>query len=172
MLRRHGWPSGMRRALRAAGVLPSPWHPRRQRPLPDSLRDRLLAIPGTQPARRASLESRSVGDDLTSSWILASPLAPIAASFLVVVAVSLLLGNPYQVGAATLSEVREEVSPAALQLREGASRLAGVVAGVGEAAAGALPRAGLSASRAIAGTLQDRIGDQDAPPTHHREPAR
>ena len=115
---------------------------------------------------------RSSDGDLGSTWLLTSPLAPIAASFLVVVAVSLLLGNPYQVGAATLSEVREEVSPAASRLREGASRIAGVAAGVGELAAGALPRAGRSASRAIANTLQERIGDQHRPPTHHREPDR
>ena len=82
------------------------------------------------------------------------------------------MGNPYQVGAATLDEVREEVSPAASRLRAGASRIAGVAAGVGELAAGALPRAGRSASRAIAHTLQERVGEQNRQPAPHREPAR
>ena len=164
--------AAVRRALRAAGALPSPWRRRRPAALPESLRDRLLAIPGNQPASRSGIAPRPIGDDLGSIWLLASPLAPIAASFLLAVAMSLLLGNPYQIGAATISEMRSEVSPAAGRLREGASRLAGVAAGVGEVAAAALPRAGRSASRAIATTLQERIGDGELQPAHRREPAR
>lgn len=121
---------------------------------------------------RPGIAPRSVGGDLGSTWLLTSPLAPIAASFLVLVAVTLLLGNPYQAGAATLSDVRDEVSPAASRLRDGASRIAGLATGVGELAAGALPRAGRSASRAIAKTLQERIGDRQRPPADHHEPPR
>jgi hypothetical protein len=150
--------------------LPSPWRRRVPAPLPESLRDRLLAIPESQPSPR-SAQASSIGD-LGSTWLLASPLAPIAASFLIVFAVSLLLGNPYQAGAATLSGVREEVSPAAGRLREGVSRIAGVAAGMGELAAGALPRAGLGASRVIAQTLQEHVDEGERQPALHPEPAR
>ena len=172
MLSRHGYPSEVRRALRAVGRLPSPWRRRRPPTLPESLRDRLLAIPDSQPLPRSGIVPRSIGGDLGSAWLLTSPLAPIAASFLIVVAVSLLLGNPYQVGAATLSDVREEVSPAASRLRDGASWIAGIATGAGELAAGALPRAGRSASQAIGKTLQERIGERQRPPADHHEPPR
>jgi hypothetical protein len=171
-LRRNRGPNGARRALRAAGVLPSPWRRRNTAPLPDSLRDRLLAIPGNQPAPRQRVVPRSIGSGAGSSWILASPWAPIAASFLIAVAVSLFVGNPYQVGAATLGEVREEMSPAAGRLLERANRLAGVAAGVGEVAVGALPRVGRGASRAIAKTLETRIGDREQRAADHRGPVR
>jgi hypothetical protein len=137
------------------------------------LRDRLLAIPSTTPASRP-LAARREHDDVASHWLLASPLAPIAASFLVVLAVTALLGNPYQVGAATLDEVRGEMSPAAACVRERATRLAGVVAGAGDAAAGALPRAGAAASRAITKTLEDGFdrGAKKPESDHHSRDAR
>ena len=69
------YPSAVRRALRAAGVLPvavaaaaSAWT------LPESLRDRLLAIPGSQPSRslgpRAAIDRRRPGVDLDPRFSL------------------------------------------------------------------------------------------------------
>jgi hypothetical protein len=97
----------------------------------------------------------------SSTWILASPFAPIAASFLVAAAVSLFF-NPYQAGATTVAEMRGEMAPTAMRLRESATRLAGAASDMGEAAIGVLPRAGRSASRAIARTLQQHVDGDDA----------
>jgi hypothetical protein len=132
------------------------------------LRARLLAVQGDSAARRPGIEPRSIGDDPGSSWFLASPLAPMAASFLIVAAVGIFMGNPYRVAAESFARVQDELSPAAARLRQGASHLAGAAAGVGEAAGAVLPRAGRRVSRAIAGTIQHRLGDQEAPPVHPR----
>ena len=157
------YPRAVRRALRAAGLgrccvccvaTSGP-------PLPQSLRDRLLAIPAATPHPRAVVAPQMEAADLSpvASWLLTSPLASIAASLVLAVGVSLFLGNPYQAGAATLDEVRTEVGPAANRVRAGVSRLAEVASGAGEAALEVLPRAGMSASRAISRTVQERVGD-------------
>ena len=49
-----------------------------------------------------------------------------------------------------------------MRLRAGASRLAEAATGAGEAALDALPRAGMSASRAISRTVQERVGSDQS----------
>ena len=150
---RAGYPRSVRRVLRAAG--------RTHRQFPDSLRDRLLAIPGTTQRFGTQPIRDLAADDSRLTWILASPFAPIAASFLVAAAVSVFFGNPYQAGAATVTEMRGEMAPTAMRVRASATRLAGAASDVGEAAIGVLPRVGLSASRAIARTLQEHVDRGD-----------
>ena len=159
---RGGTPRAVRRALRVAGGASTPWRRRQRRQLPQSLRDRLLAIPGSIPESRTSWTPNATADDPSSSWFLASPLAPMAASFLVAAAVGLCFGSPYQAGAATVTAMRGDIAPTALRLRESATHLADAASNVGEATIGALPRAGRSASRAIARTLQDHVGPDRA----------
>jgi hypothetical protein len=166
---KHGYPRAVRRALRAAGALPSPWRRHQPRELPESLRDRLLAIADDTRSRRPVVAQREENRELDSHWLLGSPLAAIAASFLIAVAATALLGDPYQVGAATLDEVRGEVKPAAARLCQRASHLAEVVGGVGDVALGALPRAGSAASRAITRTLDAHIDGGDPSADHRGE---
>jgi hypothetical protein len=153
--------------LRASGGASWRWGGRPRRRLPESLRDRLLAIPETDPQCRTRLTSASAVEHPRSSWFLASPFAPIAASFLVAVGVSLFFGNPYEAGATTVAEMRGEMAPTAVRLREGATWLAGAASDFGEAAVSVLPRAGRSASRAITRTLQQHVGGDDAASTRH-----
>jgi hypothetical protein len=150
--------------------MPSPWRRRQPATLPESLRDRLLAIPHDAPSPRRLVARLENSRDLDTHWLLASPLAAIAASFLVAAVATALLGDPYQVGAATLEEVRDEVRPVAARVYERATRLADVVGSVGDVAVEALPRAGSAASRAIARTLDDGSNrDQPSPRQHRRE---
>jgi hypothetical protein len=166
-----GYPRSVRRALRAAGALPSRWRRRQPPALPESLRDRLLAIPDSASARRSAVAPRKGPADLTAHWLLGSPLAAVAASFLVAMAATALLGDPYRVGATTLEELRGEMKPAAERLCERATRLADAVGSVGDVAIGALPRAGSAASRAIARTLDDGLDRGQPAPEHHRREA-
>ena len=153
----------LRRALRSAGFGRRFFALRPTAPLPGPLRDRLLGIPGTTPPSRASIARHLEAADPSpvASWWLTSPLASIAASVVLALAVSFFFGNPYQAGAATLAEVKSEFSPATTRLCAGASRLAEAATGAREAALDALPRAGISASRAISRTVQERVGSDE-----------
>ncbi len=113
MLRRHGYPSEVRRALRAVGKLCRALATATAPAAPGVAARSPARDPGTR--RRAALGHRSPLDRRRpgSTWLLASPLAPIAASFLVVVAVSLFVGNPYQVGRRDVSRCARGRSPAA-----------------------------------------------------------
>jgi hypothetical protein len=152
----------VRRALRSSaatfgnGRRRSPLHRSSRPPLPEPLRGRLLAIPATVPRRTPTpITPRSTaGGGL--SWLLASPVAPLAASFVLALALSLAWGNPYQAGAATLDRVRDQATPATSRILIGASTLASVAADLGETAIGALPRAGLRASRTVSALLGER----------------
>ena len=157
---RYRYPRTLRRALCSAGFGGRFFSRRPTPPLPEPLRDRLLAIQASSPQPRMSIAPRFTAADLApgTSWLLTSPLASIAASVVLALAVTFFFGNPYQAGAATIDEMKSEMSPAAMRLRAGASRLAEAASDAGEAALGALPRAGMSASRAISRTVQERVG--------------
>jgi hypothetical protein len=109
------------------------------------------------------MASRSPADrGLT--WLVASPVTPLAAGFVLALALSLAWGNPYQAGAATLARVRDQASPATAKVRGAATTLLAVATELGESAVSALPRAGFRASRAVTATLQERIHDLPANP--------
>ena len=163
----HPYSRALRRVLRSAGFGPRFFARRPTPPLPGPLRDRLLAIPGTTPPSRASIAPHfeAAEPSPVASWWLTSPLASIAASVVLALAVSFFFGNPYQAGAATLDEVKSEISPAATRLCAGASRLAEAASGAREVALDALPRAGISASRAISRTVQQGVGSDETDTT-------
>jgi hypothetical protein len=168
----HLYSRALRRALRSAGIGRRFFSRRPTPPLPGPLRERLLAIPGATPHSRASIALQLEAADASpiASWWLTSPLASIAASVVLALAVSFVFGNPYQAGAATLDEVKSEISPAAIRLCAGASRLAEAATGAREAAFDALPRAGISASRAISRTVQGRVGSDLTDTTTDSQP--
>ena len=94
MLRRY-------RDLVAAGPLPLE--------LPSGVRDRLLAIPAAAPLPRP-------GPVLATpvrrpSLLVRSPALVAMASYVLMLGLSLLAGNPYQLGRSTLAELRSTTDP-------------------------------------------------------------
>ena len=144
------------------------WRVARRRPrapLPAALRARLLAVPDTA-ARRPAMPARSpaVRGPHPLAWLLASPVTPLAAAFVLALGLSLAWGNPYQTGAATLDRALDEASPATARIRAGATTLLAAATELGESASSALPRAGYGASRAVSATLRQQVDDPPSRP--------
>jgi hypothetical protein len=116
----------------------------------------------SRPVKPARSTADRGGHLLT--WLLASPMTPLAAAFVLALGLSLAWGNPYQAGAATLDRVRDEASPATATIRAGAATLLAAATEVAEDASAALPRAGYRASRVVSATLHQWINDLPSPP--------
>jgi hypothetical protein len=140
-------------------------------PLPDALRARLLAIPATAPA--GPIVPRWAGGivGFTLESLLAAPLLPLAASFVLVAALG-LAGNPYRLGAATLARLQHRAAPAGAWVSAEATAVGTGAARLARGALAIVPAASLRAARTLSAGLTGGLFDESRRSTSSRERSR